>query len=151
MIRLGTESDIDDSVDIAVEFIKEGYYSTLPVEKDKMREHASRAASEWNWLYLVEEIEGNQVGFFSAYIEETLFGPGNIACQDLMFILPKYRKGLAAVKFLKEFEDWARSMDCDNLYFAPSVHVDTRFDTLSKRLGFEYIGPQYGKRLKPQE
>ena len=147
MIRYATEGDIEDSVKIAVEFIEEGYYADLPVDKDMMHAHARRALEEWHWLYLIEEIDGKQAGFFSAHIEDTLFGPGRIASQDLMFILPKYRTGMAAVRFLKEFESWAKKNGCLNLYFAPSVHVDPRFDSLSKRLGFEYIGPQFGRKI----
>tara|TARA_R110000822_G_C15285285_1_gene490538 strand:- start:787 stop:1230 length:444 start_codon:yes stop_codon:yes gene_type:complete len=147
MIRSALEGDIETSLDIAIEFIKEGYYSHLPIDRGMMYDHAHRALDEWDWLYLVDEIDGEQVGFFSAHIEETLFGPGRVASQDLMFVLPKYRKGMSAVKFLKAFETWAQGNDCMNLYFAPSASVDPRFDALSRRLGFEYIGPQYGKKL----
>lgn len=147
MIRYATEDDIQGSIEVGIEFIKDGYYSHLPIDRDTMYNHAARALeSEW-WLYLVDEIDGKQAGFFSAHIEETMFGPGRIAIQDLMYIKPKYRRGMSALRFLREFEKWAVSKDCENLYFAPSVHVDTRFDTLAKKVGFEYIGPQYGKKL----
>lgn len=147
MIRYATEDDLPRSIEIGIEFIKSGYYSHLPIDVKTMHEHASRALYEDHWLYLVDEIDGAQVGFFSAHIEQTMFGPGLIAYQDLMYVQPEYRRGKTAIKFLKAFEGWAREMGCMNLYFAPSVHVDERFDKLARRSGFEYIGPQYGKKL----
>ena len=147
MIRRATEEDIEFSINIGLGFIRDGYYSHLPVDVEKMRFHAERALHEPNWLYLVDERDGEQVGFFSAHIEETLFGPGLIAYQDLMYIQPYARKGMSALKFLREFEKWARGKGCLNLYFAPSVHVDEGFDKLAKRVGYSYIGPQYGKKL----
>lgn len=147
MIRLANSGDIEASLEIALEFIDSGYYSFLPSDINIMRAHAMRALEEPNWLYLVEDLNGVQSGFFSAHIEGSLFGKGEIAYQDLMYIRPEYRKGTAAVRFMRRFEDWARQNNCMSLYFAPSVNVDSRLDRLAKRLGYEYLGPQYGKKL----
>jgi GNAT superfamily N-acetyltransferase len=147
MIRHAHEDDLPRSIEIGIEFIKSGYYSHLPIDVKIMHNHAARALNDENWLYLVDEIDGEQVGFFSAHIEQTMFGPGTIAYQDLMYVQPDYRRGKTAMKFLKAFEGWAREKGCMNLYFAPSVHVDERFDKLARRAGFEFIGPQYGKKL----
>ena len=147
MIRYAHEDDLPRSIEIGIEFIKSGYYKHLPIDRVKMHRHALRALQDPNWLYLVDEIDGEQVGFFSAHIEESLFGPGKIAYQDLMYVQPEYRRGKTAIKFMKEFQSWASRNECYNLYFAPSVHVDARFDKLARRAGFEYIGPQYGKKL----
>ena len=147
MIRRAHEGDIELSINIALGFIREGYYSHLPINVETMRSHAERALFQPNWLYLVDERDGEQVGFFSGHIEETLFGPGLIAYQDLMYIQPYARNGMTGAKFLREFEKWARENGCMNLYFAPSVHVDERFEKLAKRVGYAYIGPQFGKKL----
>lgn len=147
MIRHAIADDIEKSIEIGIEFINSGYYSNLPIDIPMMREHATRALDDPNWLYLVDEIEGNQVGFFSAKLEYTMFGKGIVAIQDLMFIKPEYRTGMSALKFLRKFEEWATENEAMQLNFSPSVHVDDRFDKLAKKAGYEYIGPQYGKKI----
>ena len=148
MIRHATEDDIEVSIDIGIGFILSGFYQNLPIDVETMRFHAERALYDDNWLYLVKEVDGEQVGFFSAHIEPTLFGPGLISYQDLMYIRPEHRTGMTAPRFLKMWEEWSREKGCMNLYFAPSVHVDEAFDKLAKRMGMKFIGPPYGKVLE---
>jgi GNAT superfamily N-acetyltransferase len=147
MIRLATHDDVEKSVEIGIKFAQDSYYGTMPVDPQKMLSMADWAVEAPDWLYLVSEEDGEQVGFFSAYLDTSMFGPAVIAMQHLMYILPEHRHGMTAVRFLKEFEKWAREVGADNLYFATSAFVDERFHALAERMGFDYIGPQFGKKL----
>jgi hypothetical protein len=147
IIREATLDDILDSVSIGKRFVEDSYYSNMTMNIEKMAEHAWRAIESEVWLYLVAIEDGKQIGFFTASLDTSMFSDSIIAIQDLMYIIPEKRKGMAAVRFLKEFEKWAVDSGADNLYFGITAQVDERFHKLAERLGFDYLGPQFGKKL----
>lgn len=148
MIRDATDADIAESVEIGIEFAQKSWYGTMRIDPQKMRNMAAHAIESPDWLYIVKIAEdGKQAGFFSAYLDTSMFGPDLIAIQHLMYIKPEYRKGTTAIKFFKIFEEWGRANKCHNLYFGATAFPDIDFGPFTERLGFGKVGGSWAKKL----
>ncbi|MBL96666.1 MAG: hypothetical protein CMF52_02530 [Legionellales bacterium] len=147
IIRKAKEDDIEECVGLAVGMIKESWWKEAPFCSQKMRDYAYRALENDNKLYLVAEEDDQIYGFFAATLTETFFGHEIHAEQDLMYVKPENRKGMTGVKFLREYEIWARKNNAHHIYFAPTATQRRQWDALCQRLGYTYLGPAYGKRL----
>lgn len=146
-IRKATEADIEECVGLALGMIKESWWKEAPFSSEMMRDHAYKYIDDVDRLYLVAEEEGQVYGFFSAKVSFTFFGHEIHAEQELMYVLPEKRNGITAIKFMREYEIWARKNNAQHLYFAPTATQRGEWDALSKRLGYTYLGASYGKRL----
>ena len=146
-IRPATENDIEECVGIALGMILEGWWKDEPFSSEKMRDHAYKYLLDENKLFLVAEEEGTVYGFFSAKVTYTFFGHSVHGEEELLYVVPEKRTGTTALKFMREFEKWARSFDARHIYFAPTDTQRRQWDALSKRLGYTYLGPAYGKKL----
>jgi len=145
-IRLAEEKDLEACVDLGVAMIKEGYYKDFNINLDAMWHHARRALEGSDWLFLVCEGQYEIEGFFLAQISKTYFGDDLIAEQNLLFIDERYRGGVKTpMNFMRQFRAWAASHNCKRIFFAPTVSIHEGFNVISKRLGYDYVGPMYGR------
>jgi len=146
IVRLARKKDIKVCVTLALDMIAEGYYKDFDVDKDDMQSHALMTYSQPDWLFLVYEKEGKTVGFFSAQRSKTFFGSDCIAEQKLMYIDPTHRGNIKVpLAFMREFRSWAAHSNCKRIFFAPTVSIHEGFDIVAKRLGYNYVGPMYGR------
>lgn len=145
-IRYAEEKDIEKCVELSVDMIREGIYKHFDIDLDDMRAHARRAMGDL-YCYLVFEKDGEVVGFFLAEIEKTFFGRDWVAHQNLMYIDPAHRGNLKIpMEFMRWFRRWVDSeTHARKMFFAPTVSVHDGFDIMAKRLGYDYVGPMYGR------
>jgi hypothetical protein len=146
VVRLVEDKDLKKCVALGVDMIKEGYYKDYDVNEEAMTQHAERAFQQPDWMFLVYEKDDEVVGFFLAQISKTYFGNDLIAEQNLMYIDPPHRGSIKiAMQFMREFRSWAVLNKCKGIFFAPTVSVHDGFDIIAKRLGYNYVGPMYGR------
>tara|TARA_R110000764_G_scaffold14711_2_gene42079 strand:- start:66 stop:521 length:456 start_codon:yes stop_codon:yes gene_type:complete len=146
VVRLAEDNDLKKCVVLALDMIREGYYKDYDIDEVEMTHHAKRAFHQPDWMFLVYEKDDEVVGFFSAQITKTFFGHDLIAEQNLMYIDPKARGNInIAMSFMREFRNWAKVNKCKGAFFAPTVSVHSGFDIIAKRLGYDYVGPMYGR------
>tara|TARA_B110000046_G_scaffold176114_1_gene201432 strand:- start:5 stop:460 length:456 start_codon:yes stop_codon:yes gene_type:complete len=146
LIRLAEAEDIDRCVALAFDMIAEGFYKEYDVDADDMMAHAKLTYEQPDWMFMVYEKEGEIVGFFSAQISKTFFGSDLIAEQRLMYIEPNHRGNLKVpMSFMRELRSWAALNKCKGIFFEPTVSIHSGFDIIAKRLGYDYVGPTYGR------
>ena len=150
MIRKAKKEDVEPCVALAIGMIAEGYYKGYGFNQDKMIRFAEQALNDEGSLYLVYQAssETEVAGFFLGNAVDTFFGDDIVAEQQLMYIDPSHRGSIkVAMTFMSEFRNWAKRKGCKDIFFAPTVSVHEGFNNIAKRLGYEYIGPMFGRAV----
>jgi GNAT superfamily N-acetyltransferase len=92
--------------------------------------------------------DGRMVAFMCGYASETFLNDEFNAYERALFVLPEHRGGSIAVRLVRNFELWARTMGCKNVWLGQSVgqNIDStrRF---FERLGYECQGFMTRKSL----
>jgi GNAT superfamily N-acetyltransferase len=70
------------------------------------------------WLngWVAYDDNDKPVGYIIGTIRPSIYNLTDIACQEMWFVLPKYRSGLIAVQLLWHFEKWARDRKVERIY-----------------------------------
>jgi hypothetical protein len=90
---------------------------------------------------------GTLVGNLRMYLTHSLHTGRRVAEEDTFYLLPNYRKGHAALAFLRYAEDMLREVaQVDEL--RASTKTVNRAGTLLERRGFAHVANQYIKTLK---
>ena len=89
------------------------------------------------------------IGFISGMHQEYFFS-SNKKVSDLGFyILPEYRGSRAAIKLLKELENWAKSFGVEDLYLGQTTAINIeKTQKFYERLGYKTVGFNTVKHLK---
>ena len=80
------------------------------------------------------------------YTEEYFFARARAARLEFLYILPKRRSGLDAMKMLAGFRQWAIKKEAVEIRIDAAMGVDTtRTDQLFRRVGFQIVGGNYSR------
>jgi len=125
------------------------HWEEIAVNKDKIKLNP-----DWSFyetadtagllgIYTIRE-SGNLVGYFFVLARPNPHYKDHVfAVNDLLFIDPDYRKGLAGLKLIKFAEEDLKSRGVSVLVINTKVHKP--FDALLERLGFENVERSYSK------
>jgi len=96
-------------------------------------------------LCLVLDEDGEAQGILMAAAYEHPFGPVRLARETVWWIEPHHR-GLAAVRMLDAYEDWAGEQDCDFTGMA-GMGADPEVSKLYRRRGYRTAETHFLKAL----
>ena len=149
-IRDFIKEDIPSLIKLGRQMHGESSYSHLDFDEDKVNDMGQV------WLlnpeiYFCKVAENNDKEIFAMYvglISSYYFGKDLVANDLLMFVAPDKRGGIAAVKLIKEFEDWAKANGAAEVRPASSTGVKTEETMkLYEALGYKTVGHTFNKRL----
>lgn len=91
-------------------------------------------------------ITEDKTGMFIGHIEDALWFDGTYAWEDILFVLPEFRKSSRAVTLMKAFEEWAKENKTVEmrLGLTTEVEVESTFDFF-ERLGYTPSGAFFRK------
>jgi hypothetical protein len=99
-------------------------------------------------LLLVDRRDDKVVGFLFADIGDHFYGPAKMAREQLLYIIPEYRGGSTAVRFMKLFQQFGELHNCDILMFSQSAGgMDDRWDKFCQNLGYKPVGKTFFKDI----
>jgi GNAT superfamily N-acetyltransferase len=149
MIRPLRPSDIPDIVELGREMHKLGIYADYDFDPAKL--------ATWVKSFLVypertgfvyvrnDKIEGAILG----YLDRHYFGNDAIAVQSGFFIRPEARGGMAAVRLIKRFHEWAEQFDVSCVVFSTSQSgKDDRWLKFCENLGYNHVGYVFHKKTR---
>ena len=148
MIRPFTLKDLPTMVELGKIMHEESVYRDLDFDAQKLIDlgHHYIANPETCWS-AVAEVDGRIIGMYAGYITEYYFGKDLIAQDLLLFVDPTKRGGLAAVKLITAFEDWAFAKGVKEVCPASSTMVaPERTAMLYNLLGYTNVGSLFKKR-----
>ena len=143
MIRQATEEDILDILVLGKQFIKESGYTW-----DKNKTHdtiASLLASPLGTVLVWQEA-GEIVGALMGIITNPFLSHNKEAYEIAWFVDPDFRGKKGSLYLLKEFEDWARSEQCDAIVMGDIVAV-SNLCKLYERRGYKPVERLYKKEI----
>ena len=104
-----------------------------------------------NCAIVARNHEGRLVGYLAGTIEEYFFSRARVASSVFLFVDPRERGGLAAVKLVLAFRRWAQNRDAAELYIGIASGVTTdRTGRFLQRLGMKHTGGNYSQWLAGQ-
>ena len=101
--------------------------------------------SDSNMSFITSGYEGMILGRMG----ETWFGPNPIAKPEALYVLPAHRNGLIARALLRKFESEAKARGARYILweFESGLSNVKMLGGLMEKLGYDYQGPIYLKRL----
>ena len=120
---------------------------TLPQELDIDKLLYIKASARYMYAaYTLRRRGGKLVGYIGYHIHSHPHYLTNMATQDIFFIKPKYRRGLKGLKLLK-FSEKDLDENFSIHYIMQQTTCSLDISPLFKRMGYEYAGSNYLKRL----
>lgn len=97
----------------------------------------------------IAEKNGEIIGMLGAFITETPFGHDRIATDYTLYVKPQHRGGMAAVRLIKAFEQWAIENGASDIIPGTSTMLNAeRTRDLYLALGYEMYGYSMIKRIR---
>lgn len=149
-IRLAeSEADIEKLIALGPRFLEESRYRGLSFNPEKLRKIGRQALANKGQYGVLIAVKGEEVvGLLLANVSEFFFASEFVAATTFFYVTPEHRGGLAAVKLLHGFRNWARNRKVReiNVHITSGIHM-VRTDSLMKRLGFRFTGGNYAARV----
>ena len=142
-IRTGKSEDVDVCILLGTAMHEESRYRHLSYDSEHCRRYADRLMNSENKLFLVAEEDGDVVGFLTGRVERQLFGPELLGQEELLYIRPERRNGMAGYKLMKEWMIWCREKGCVETTFATTAIQRDQCGALANRLGMHHAGNVY--------
>lgn len=149
MIREMTREDINMLVAMGGQMHAESYFKETEYSPEKCRELGEQLVDNPYLYGIVSEKDGEITGFFLGFIQEHYFSLGLMSSDLLLYVKPEYRSGMAGVRLIKAYIEWARSAGVEpkNIQLGQTAGIDPEVvDKLYKKLGFDSCGTIYKLR-----
>jgi GNAT superfamily N-acetyltransferase len=147
-VRHPNPGDWEGVLDLARQMHRESWFSEFDFAEGKVQQLFEALLERPDWLGIVaENMGGELVGFFAAATVEHFFGHDTYACDLVNYVLPNYRNGLAARRFVKVYETWCRIRGVKEIHVGVSTGRNAeRIQEFYEKLGFH--SPAVGLRKK---
>lgn len=152
-LRMAERSDRDALIALALENRQEMAHAPVPVSMERI-EQTLHGLFELNpgshVVLLVQTDAGELVGLLIGCVERYFYSDALQAQLIQWYVKNAYRGTSAAPRLVKAFVAWARTRGANDVFMGISsglnVHLTHR---LMRRLGFSYLGGNYGVQLNP--
>jgi hypothetical protein len=126
----------------------EGYHRGIPMNPDVAACLLDEA--EGRLLQLTARDGGRLVGNFRMYVAPSRHTSQRIATEDTLYLLPEYRKGRNAMRFIEYMESCMRVLHVTEIYLDDKV-ANPAVGKLLDHLGYEHIANRRIKHLTDTE
>jgi len=148
-IQPATEKDIPEMVRLGSLMHEESAYNKFDFDLDKVARNFAFWINNPDYFAVVaKDDSGELVGGYCGYVTEYFFGKDLIACDLGLFIDPKRRGGMTAIKLIKAFEDWAASKGVKEVCPGTTTMVaPERTSRMYELLGYKVVGSIFKKEV----
>jgi len=149
IIRPAQHPDTDELLDLGARMHAESAYAFLPYDRDKVRRLIVDYIEDTDTRYgRVAEKDGSIIGMIGGYLVDYYFCDASLVSDEVLFVGPGHRGGMAAVRLIRGLERWAADRGAREicLGISTNVHAETT-GRLYERLGFTFVGGIYKRRL----
>ena len=151
MVRPLRNEDFDRVIELARSNVSESRFQGMPFDEKKVRRNLERMVSLSRTDHFscgAFDSEGELVGYMVGAIEQYFFCDYTVASSVFLFVDPKERGGLAALKLILAFRAWAKNRGAKEMYIgvAGGVLVE-RTGRFLQRLGLKFTGGNYSMWL----
>lgn len=98
-------------------------------------------------LLLVAEHEGEVVGMLAACRLDLSFSDDPVAAEELFYVAPEHRGGMAAFKLIHTFVGWADLQGMKQVRAGVATGIGRAAERLYQHFGLRYVGGNFSKFL----
>ena len=151
-IRFARTEDKPALIELAKENQHEMKHNRISVHPQRVDE-ALHALFELNQgshvLFVAQTSQGQLAGILMGCIERYYYSDELQAQLVQWFVRPAFRGTSVAPRLVKAFVTWAKSRGASDVFMGISSGIDTHLThRMMQRLGFNYLGGNYGVNLK---
>lgn len=150
IIRAATLDDVPALVRLSSMMHAESAYSKFEFIPAKMEFNFINWISDpGSWFVCVAESSEKQIiGAYCGYITEYMFGSDILAYDMGLFVDPSKRGGMAAIRLIKAFENWAQFKNAKEVCPGTTTMVASdRTSKLYEKLGYKVVGSIFKKEV----
>ena len=143
IIRPATHDDLDNIAEIGLALHSEStHFNRCGYSTEKVALFLGSLILSEDGLVLVVERDGSVIGGIAASAVEQWFSFDKIAVDVSVFILPEHRGGMAAIRLLHAYRDWAKAKGVVYALAGISTGINCeKTQALYERIGMSYLGP----------
>ena len=147
MIRSATAADIPRIIELGTLLHATSSYSKMAFVPAKAAAFM-QALMERDGVVFVAEIDGVVVGGMAGGVVDQWFSDELIAYDFSIFVEPRRRDGLIAIKLMRAFEEWARIKGAKQIHMGIGTDINVEGTSrLYEHMGFRHFGPLFMKEL----
>ena len=147
MIRSATAADIPRIIELGTLLHATSSYSKMAFVPAKAAAFM-QALMERDGVVFVAEIDGVVVGGMAGGVVDQWFSDELIAYDFSIFVEPRRRNGLIAIKLMRAFEEWARIKGAKQIHMGIGTDINVEGTSrLYEHMGFRHFGPLFMKEL----
>lgn len=106
-IRDATTDDLEILLDLGSKMLAESMEPYPAIDHEQARKYLDMAVSMPGFFLMAIAEDEISIGMITAVAGPHCFSPVLRSASDLLFVLPEYRGGRAAIKLVQRFKDWA--------------------------------------------
>jgi GNAT superfamily N-acetyltransferase len=151
-IRFARPEDKPALIELALENQKEMEHHRISVNHQRVQE-ALHALFELNQgshvLFMAETSQGQLAGILMGCVERYYYSDELQAQLVQWYVRKGFRGTSVAPRLVKAFVTWAKNRGASDVFMGISSGIDTHLThRMMQRLGFNYLGGNYGVNLK---
>lgn len=111
VVRHAEARDLPAMVDMAARFVEQAH-DDLPVDREYLDGSLRAMLVSGSHLVLVLDVDGAARGVFCAVASRSQWSPVAVASELGLWIEPDHRGGMAVLRILRAYSEWASEMGC---------------------------------------
>jgi GNAT superfamily N-acetyltransferase len=149
IVRPAVEADVPRILELSAGIFNESKYPEVcTYNPEKVAHLVSHMLATPDEFFLhVAEKDGSIIGMYAGTLTEYYFSNDRMAVDLALFVDPGKRGGLAAIRLIQAFEEWAFERGAKEICPATSTQAaPERTAMLYQVLGYEVVGNLFKKR-----
>lgn len=141
-LRMATPDDLPALAVLGREMHETSSYAPMDYDPERLKETISDLMNKSQFVVVAEATNGEVIGGMLGVVTQSWFGRDMVANDLALFVAGDARGGMAAIKMMKAFVEWAKLAGAKQI--RPGVttgHV--RAEKLFERLGFARCGASF--------
>lgn len=141
-LRMATPDDLPALAVLGREMHETSSYAPMDYDPERLKETISDLMNKSQFVVVAEATNGEVIGGMLGVVTQSWFGRDMVANDLALFVAGDARGGMAAIKMMKAFVQWAKLAGAKQI--RPGVttgHV--RAEKLFERLGFARCGASF--------
>jgi GNAT superfamily N-acetyltransferase len=148
MIREATLDDVPGIIGLGKQIHAASTYNNTPFNPNAVSLKAVTMIRRDFSTILLAEHDGNPVGVLPAWISPSFFCNELIACEQVVYVSPEYRRYRHGIALIKTYVAWAKRNNASDIRIGNigGMTDDDNYGRLLARLGFTRTGGMYVMR-----
>ena len=148
MIRPAELKDVPGIINLGQRIHWASAFKSRPYRPERVAQRSVQYINRDDYTILLAEYQGLIVGIIPAWISDSAFTFDRIACEEVIYVQPEYRRFRYGIQLIRAYINWAKSQGANDIRIGNigGMTDDEQYNRLLSRLGFTRTGGMYVMR-----